>query len=153
MGKKKPATTTSETKTTLAFAEKPRTEEQNRVSEASQLDSSAIPQIKATYAGARTNLAESFNNPLGAHTTQATRDATIRAGDQDLAQQEAIAVGNQATQDQNAKFGRLAVAAGGVDPVAYNSNVKQTAMHEPAQQGIFGSILGAGAQIGSAALM
>src|SRR5215218_9034287 len=47
------------------------------------------PSVSAKYGQANKQLDEGFNNPLGAFTTPAVRDATARAGHMKLAQGEA----------------------------------------------------------------
>src|SRR5438132_84442 len=50
------------------------------------------PSIPYRFARARTKLGESFNNPLGQYTTPTIREATERASEGDLMQQEGQAM-------------------------------------------------------------
>lgn len=50
------------------------------------------PRIRSAYAGMRQQQNESFDNPFGAYTTQAVRDASKRNSDLSLHQQEAQAL-------------------------------------------------------------
>ncbi len=65
-------------------------------------DFSSDPRIGYTFARAMQRNQDSYANPLGANTTPGLRDATLRAGNEDLAQQaaQAYAVENYGRQGQ-----------------------------------------------------
>ena len=62
------------------------------------------PTIPYRFARARTDLNQSFDNPLGQYTTPAIREATQRAGEGELMQQEGQAM-RESQYDVNAQTG------------------------------------------------
>jgi len=64
----------------------------------------ADPSIPYRYANAKTQLDQSFSNPLGQYTTPAVREATQRAAGGDLMQQEGEAM-RESQYDVNAQTG------------------------------------------------
>lgn len=103
MGSSKTTTTTN----TYGHQMMPTTPEMTRTQEiADKLRDKINPMIRGNFAAARRNLKDSFTNPLGAHTTAAIRDATIRSGNQELDQQENLALSNAEFQANQADWER-----------------------------------------------
>lgn len=116
------------------------------------------PGLSYQYANARNRLNQSFDNPLGGYATPAMRDAMQRSGNRQLNQDESQAF-RQGTYDVNAQkgaqLGSLAGLTRGTTSTGTSSGTgSMTGTGTTTQSGIsWGEILGAGAQVGSAALM
>lgn len=74
------------------------------------------PRIGNAFSRNRRNAAESFNNPLGANTTAGLRDATLRASNEDSAQNEAQAYREENYSRQGLDYARLADVAALTQP-------------------------------------
>lgn len=119
------------------------------------------PSIGAQHSRRSTNLRNSFQNPLGAHTTPAMRDAMLRSGEGELEQDYGQAQ-RQGYSDAQGRTGqRLAglasltaptmVQTGGTSSGTYSgsgSNTGETSQTTP----MLPQILGGAASIGAAAL-
>jgi len=108
------------------------------------------PRIRATFAGARADLKDSFLNPMGAYTTPAIRDATMRNGNAQLAQQEAQALSEADFTANGSEFDRLLALSQLTAPKLVQTGGSSTATQSG---GIAQGIIGGAASIGSAALM
>lgn len=122
------------------------------VSALREMKATADPSIPFQYSKARQNYANTFANPLGSYTSPSTKEAAARVTNQALAQDEAQALEQSQFNANNANFGRQATVAQMTAPTLVNTGGTQT------QSGGFWSGLlqqgiGAGAQLGSAALM
>lgn len=111
----------------------------------------ADPSIPFTYGKLRTQQANSFNNPLGSQTSAATREASNRATNQSLAMQEAQANEESQFNANNANFQRQATVAGFTQPQLVQTGGTQTSSGG-FWSGLLTSAIGAGANLGSAAL-
>lgn len=123
-------------------------------------DVSALREIKAVknpsipyeYARIKEQSENSYKNPLGAHTSAATRDAAGRAMSRSLSQSESQANAASEFDVNNQNFNRQAVIAGMTNPQLIQTGGTTT------QSGGFWSNLlmsgiGAGAGIGQAAML
>jgi hypothetical protein len=105
------------------------------------------PSIRYAMATGRENLENSYQNPLGAATSPAVRDAANRVAGQRYGMLE-----NQAIQESNfnnnqANFGRQSVVAGLQQP-----QLVQTGGQTVQSQPLLPSLLSAGASLGGSAL-
>lgn len=108
--------------------------------------------VKGQFAGQRQRFDESFLNPMGAHTTPAIRDATKRAGHEDLHQQEMMSLMGADAAENDADFARKLQIAGLTAPQFVQTGGTSSGMQQQSG-GIGQAIVGGGAQVGSAALM
>lgn len=69
------------------------------------------PSVSAKYAQANQQLSEGFNNPAGAYTTPAVREAVERSGKMRLAQGEAQELREGGYQSQAMDYARKAAVA------------------------------------------
>lgn len=150
--------TSQKTTNTYAHVAPPVTQEVTDLkTTAADLKGKISPIIRSSYAGARSSLNDSFQNPLGAHTTPAIRDATLRAGNADLSQQEAGALAASDHAAGEADFGRQAMIAGMTAPqLVQTGGTSQGTSQQSGGigQAILGSVAGVGgAALGNPALM
>ncbi len=117
------------------------------------------PGLGYQYANARNRLNQSFDNPLGGYATPAMRDAMLRTGNRQLNQDESQAFRQQAydiNNQRSGQLGSLAALTRGSNTTGTSSgtgNMSGTGTATQSQSGIsWGEILGAGAQVGSAAI-
>lgn len=143
MGKRK-----TETTNTYQYMPPPETADTTALRE---MKATADPSIPYQYAKAREAQSNSMNNPLGAYSSSASRDNSARVTNQALAQDEAAA--NQASQFQadNANFQRRATVAGFTNPHLVQTGGTQTTSGG-FWSGLLAQGIGAGAQLGSAAM-
>lgn len=73
--------------------------------------------IRNSYARAEQQYANSYKNPLGAHTTADVRDKSIRANKQAMQQSMGMDLSNAAQQTSQNQFGRQATVAGLTSPI------------------------------------
>ena len=139
MGKKKTTQTN-----TYEYKAPPRTAE---IDQLSKMKATADPSIPFTYAKMRQNNANSYMNPLGSATNPATAEAASRVTNNALAQDESQALQQSQFNADNANFGRTATVAGMTAP-----QLVQTGGTQTQSGGFWGSLLGAGTQLGSAFL-
>ena len=108
------------------------------------------PSIAYSFNSARQRLKDRFDNPFGANYSPEVADAAKYAGTNELDQQQGAALQADAYNRKNAKVAGLAGVAGMTAPqlvqTGGTSNTTQSS-------GLLGQILGAGASIGSAAIM
>jgi hypothetical protein len=148
MGKKK---STVEQKNTYTQIAPVRTAE---VDALSKMKAVADPSIPFAYGKMRQAQADSFNNPLGSATTPAVREASARATNQSLAQMEAQAQEESQFNADNANFGRQATVAGFTQPQTVQSGGTQTTTQQGGfWGGLLQSAIGAGSNVGAAAMM
>lgn len=69
------------------------------------------PRVGNAFSRQRRMLHESYGNPFGANTTQSLRDAALRAGDEDSAQNEAQAYREESHGLQGLQYGQLSDVA------------------------------------------
>lgn len=81
--------------------------------------------IRNQYARAEQQYANSYKNPLGAHTTADVRDKSIRANKQALQQSMGMDLSNAAQQSSQNQFQRQATVAGLTSPVHYLASSSQ----------------------------
>ncbi len=117
------------------------------------------PGLSYQYANARNRLNDSFNNPLGGYATPGMVDAQKRTANRQLNQDEsqAFRAGSYDVNQQKAgQLGNLASLTRGVNTTGTSSgtgSMTGSGTGTTTQSGIsWGEILGAGAQVGSAAL-
>ena len=112
------------------------------------------PGVAAGFASARRGISDTLDNPLGAYTTPAVREATERAAYGDLAQQEGAATNQASYQNQGLDLARkedLAqmtaprIVQSGGSSSGYNTQLVQ-------QPSILNSAIGGAASVGAAAL-
>lgn len=111
----------------------------------------ADPSIPHAFGRAKANLQGSFNNPLGAATTPAVREATLRAGEQELDQAQGQAEResfNDVNQQELQK--KLALAGLTAPRIVQSGSSGTSTVPTP---GIGESIIGGAASVGSAALL
>lgn len=114
------------------------------------------PGLASQYGNAKNQFTASFNNPLGGYQTAQTRDAQQRTGLRQLNQDEAQAFRSGAYDVNSQKAGQLGSLAALTLPriLQTNSSGTGSGTSNTVQSGdLFGQLLGAGSQIGSAALM
>lgn len=102
------------------------------------------PSIPYAYAQRRQDVQNSYQNPLGAYTTPAVKDASERVANERLSMDEAAAIAASNYNAQQQAFGQQATVAGLTQPVMTSSTTSQPFN--------WGSVIGAGAQVGAAAL-
>lgn len=144
MGKKKTTQTN-----TYSHVAPPETAD---VSALRNMKATADPSIPFQYAKMKQSMENSYRNPLGSATNPATMEAMSRATSQGLAQDQAQAQRESQFQADQANYNRQAAIAGMTAPQLVQTGGTQT------QSGGFWSGLlqqgiGAGASLGSAALM
>lgn len=104
------------------------------------------PGIGYAYGRAKNALRSSFNNPLGADTPAAVRDAMLFQGEQDLAQQEAQTL-REASKDVNDEELKKRVAvAGFTDPRLVQTYGLTTG--STTQSSTLGNVLSGAASVG-----
>lgn len=105
------------------------------------------PTIPYRFAHERTHLQDSFNSPLGQYTTPAVREATQRAAEGDLMQQEGQAM-REGAADVNAQTGakqgylagltapRTATSSGSGTSAGTGSSVYSPSLMDNIEQGV-----------------
>jgi hypothetical protein len=109
------------------------------------------PTTPYTFGRMRQGQRDAFHNPYGAYTTPAIRDATLRASDMEIGQQESQANRQSQYDVNNQIYAKDALLAGATAP-----RLTQTGGNSTTTQsgGLLGDILGSAAQgAGSAAVM
>lgn len=145
MGGKNKSKQESSTTNTYGFMTPPSTPDVDAVRDwTPQID----PGISYSYARAKNALRNSFDNPLGADTPQAVKDAMLFQGEQDLGQQEAQTL-REASNDVNDQELRKKLAvAGFTEPKLVQTSGLTSGT--TSQGGGFGSALGGLATVGLA---
>lgn len=141
MGKKKVTQTN-----THSYMAPPKTPE---VAKLETMKAVADPSISYQYGKQRNAYMNSWNNPLGAASSAASRDAAARVTNQALAQDEGQALEQSQYNADNANFGRQATVAGFTQPNLVQTGGTQT-QSGGFWSGLAQSAIGAGAQLGSA---
>lgn len=118
----------------------------------------ADPRVPYTFAKTRSNLAESYNNPMGANTTPAIRDAALRASYEDIGQQEGQALREENYARQGLDYARRADVATMTQPRMVQTSQSGTSSGTSSgntvqSQGILPSLISGGSAVGSALLM
>lgn len=106
------------------------------------------PSIPFAYAQRREDINNSFQNPLGAYTSPAVRDASHRVANERMSIDESEAVKASKFNTDQANFGRQATVAGLTQPVQTSG----TSTTNPGWGQYLNAGIGAGAQVGAAAL-
>ena len=147
MATNKSKTVSSNTQTnTPGFATPPSTPQETKLEGMVGNVDFASP-IRNQYERARQQNSRSYNNPLGAFTTQDVRDKSEREQNAQFGQSEAIALGNAAQQNQQNAFGQQATVAGLMQPRFYNAQTTNTGSTSQPFTG--GDVLGMGLGAGS----
>jgi hypothetical protein len=139
--------TKSESTNTYQYLQPPDTQD---IKDLRSMDIQEDPGIGHQFALLKENVHNSYMNPLGAYTTPDVREKQLRATDMDINQQETQAhrVGQYDVNQQ--RIGKQTGLAALTAPKLAQTGGTQTTT----QSGdILGQIIGAGAQVGSAALM
>jgi hypothetical protein len=153
MGKKK-VKTTQQTANTYGFQTPPSTPDTSAYrDQINKAYDSPDPSIGYSFAGARQRIGDRYgNNPFGADYSPEVRDAAQYAGVSDLDQAQGQALREDSFNRKNAKVGALGGLAGLTAPQLVQTGGTMTGT-QTQSGGMLGQILGAGAGIGSAALM
>lgn len=150
MGKKKPQTTT-QTSTVVnnySYQTPPETPElRDAKAAAAKLKGRVNPVIRGFYAGERGKLNEQFHNPLGSLTTPAIREASLKAGNEALSQQEAQAIATADFAEGDAEFQRKMAIAGMTAPQLVNAGGTTTGKTTTTQSSGIGGVIGTVASI------
>lgn len=144
MGKKKTTTTS-----TYDYKTRAKTADEEKLS---NMKATVDPSIGYTYAKMRQNNANSYMNPLGSATNPATAEAAARVTNNALAQDESQAIQQSQFNADNANFNRTATVAGMTAPQLVQTGGTQT-QSGGFWSGLLMNAIGAGSQVGSAALM
>ena len=104
--------------------------------------------IPFNFANQREQLTNSYQNPMGAYTSPAVRDALQRSGGQGLAQQEAQAQQNSQNYANDTNYGRAASYAAMTAPKFVQTGGTST---QTQSGGLLGELLGGALGIGGAA--
>lgn len=118
----------------------------------------ADPRVPYTFAKTRSNVAESYNNPTGAYSTPALRDAALRASYEDIGQQEGQALREENYARQGLEYAKRADVASLTQPrmvqTGQSGNSSGTNTGNTVQsQGALPAIIQGGSAVGSALLM
>lgn len=152
MSKKKQSTVQNQTNT-YGWQTPPSTADTNAYRDAVNTSyDKADPTIGYAYDQQRSHLMDRYDNPFSANYSPEARDAAQYAGVNDLNQQQGAALQADAFNRKQAKVGGLAGVAGMTAPVLTQTggNMNSTTTQSG---GLLGSILGAAAGVGQAALM
>ena len=120
----------------------------------------ADPRVPYTFAKTRSNLAESYNNPAGAYSTPALRDAALRASYEDIGQQEGQALREENYARQGLEYAKRADVASMTQPrlvqesqSGTSSGTNNSSGTSVTSQGMLPSIIQGGSAVGSALLL
>ena len=152
MGKKK-TTTTQTSNNTYGWQTPPTTPAVQELQ--TMVQKGSDPSIPYFFAQQREDLDNSFQNPLGAYTTSAVRDAASRTANErfGMAQSEAIKASNYSSNNQ--AFGQQSTIAGLTSPQLVQTGGTQSGTQVQSGgfwSGLLTNAIGAGAQVGAAAL-
>lgn len=116
------------------------------------------PRISHAFAKAANRMSDTYANPLGGYTTPQLRDAVMRTGTEDLAQQEAQAGAEENYSRQALDYAKLADVAAMTQPrlvqQGQSGTSSGTATGTTTQtQSPLGSIISGGSGIASALIM
>jgi hypothetical protein len=116
------------------------------------------PGLAAQYGNAKNQLTSSFNNPLGGYATAGMRDAQQRTGLRNLNQDESQAFRSGAYDQNQQRLGQVSSLAALTAPRLVQSGSSgsgnMTGSSTQVQSGdLLGQLIGAGSQVGSAALL
>lgn len=103
------------------------------------------PSLPYSYAQKREDTLNSYNNPLGAYTSAATRDAAGRVANDRQSMDESAAIQNSNYKEQQAEFARQLGVVGATQPF-------QTGGTSVQSQSIIPGLITAAAGVGSSAL-
>ena len=152
MSKKKTKTQQTQTNT-YAYQAPPDTKDTQAYRDSiSQAYDTADPTIAYSFNNARNHVKDRYDNPFGANYSAEAADAAKYAGINELDQGQGAALQADAYNRKNAKVAALGGVAGLTAPqlVQTGGTMNGTTTQSG---GMLGQILGAGAGIGSAALM
>lgn len=135
MGGKKKKTETSQS--TYGFMNPPETADVQAVRD---FKPQADPGISYSFARAKNNLRSSFDNPLGAYTPAAVRDAMQFQGEQDLAQQEAQVLRESDRDNNEREFQKRLSVAGMTAPRLVQTGATGTATESQGAGGLISGI-------------
>lgn len=118
----------------------------------------ADPRVPYAFGKARSNIAESYNNPLGGNMTAGLRDAQLRASYEDLGQQEGQALREENYARQGLQYAQRADVANMTQPRMVQtgqagSSSGTSSGNTVQSQGALPSIIQGGSAVGSALLM
>lgn len=145
-----------ETKNTYEYMAPPVTQELTTAKNVSQdLRGQINPRIRSNFAGMRQDVEEQFVNPMGQYTTQAVRDATVKAGKQSLAQQENQALNEADFMSNATDFERqMAMAAITTPNLVQTGGTTTSTESGGVLKGVLGGVMGlGGAALGNPAIM
>lgn len=116
------------------------------------------PRLSYSFARAAQRLGDTYNNPMGGYTTPQLRDARLRAGYEDLAQEEGQAVREDSYARQGLDYARKVDVAGMTQPrlaqTSSSGNSSGTSSGTIQQtQSPLNSIIQGGSAISSALIM
>lgn len=114
------------------------------------------PRVPYSFARAMERARDTYANPLGANTTQAIRDASLRATSEDLGQQEAQAYAEEGRSLQGLDFARLMDVANLTQPRLVQTGGTSTSSGTAQSQsggGLLNPLIQGGSAIGSALLL
>jgi len=114
------------------------------------VDTGPDPSIGYNYAQRREDYNNSFQNPLGAQTSSAVRDAATRVGGQRMSQDENNAMQSSRFANNEAKFGRQATVAGLTAPQLTSTGSSGNATQSTPFN--WGGLISSGASMGASAL-
>jgi hypothetical protein len=119
---------------------------------------SADPRVPYSFARTRQNIGATYDNPLGAYTHPAIRDAAQRASFEDVGQQEAQALREENYTRQGLDYARTADVAAMTQPRIVQQSSSGTSSgtnnaNTTQSQNPLGSIVQGGSAIGSALIM
>lgn len=122
----------------------------------------ADPRVPYTFAKARQNIGESYNNPLGGNMTAGLRDAQLRASYEDLGQQEAQALREESHARQGLNYAKLADVATMTQPrmvqtgqagTSSGTSTGNSSGTQVQQNSLLPSLIQGGSAVGGALLM
>lgn len=116
------------------------------------------PRLSYNFARAAQRLRDTYNNPMGGYTTPQLRDARLRAGYEDLAQEEGQAIREDSYARQGLDYARTVDVAQMTQPrMAQTSSSGSSSGNSSGtitqQQSPLNSIIQGGSAIGSALIM
>lgn len=112
------------------------------------------PRVPYSFGRAMERARDTYANPLGANTTQAIRDASLRATSEDLGQQEAQAYAEEGRALQGLDFARLMDVANLTQPRLVQTGGTTTSQGTAQSGGgLLNPLVQGGSAIGSALLL
>ncbi len=152
MGKKK-TKQQQQTTNTYQYMAPPDTKDTNAYRDSiNQAYDTPDPTIAYSFANARSRVKDRYDNPFGADYSPEVADAAKYSGQNELDQGQGAALQADAYNRKNAKVGALGGIAGLTAPQLAQTGGSMTGTTTQSG-GMLGQLIGAGASIGSAALM